>query len=100
MPTRSFLFDKRGGKNRMLGNRQRQETSSDNTSYPLTIRLMDEAAPNVGKTRLSISEAANHAQVNRTYFYQKYITPGLIVPHVDERGKKYIELGELIFAVG
>jgi hypothetical protein len=34
---------------------------SDNILYPLTIRLMDEAAPNVGKTRLSISEAANHA---------------------------------------
>jgi hypothetical protein len=36
---------------------------------------MGEDAPNVGKTRLTITEAATFAKVNRTYFYEKYITP-------------------------
>lgn len=61
---------------------------------------MDEEAPNVGKTRLTITEAALHAWLNRTYFYQKYITPWLITPKVDERWKKYIELDELILVTG
>lgn len=68
--------------------------------YPLTIQPMDEAAPNVGKTRLSISEAASYACVNRSYFYEKYLDTKLIVPHVNERGRKYIELAELIEATG
>lgn len=61
---------------------------------------MDDEAPNVGKTRLSITQAAKYAWINRTYFYEKYITPKLVIPHIDERGRPYIELSELIFAIG
>lgn len=58
---------------------------------------MDNTTPQTTwKTQLSITEAASLAGVNRTYFYEKFINPGLITVHKDHRGKKYIELVELL----
>ena len=62
---------------------------------------MDEIAQQqTGKTRLSITEAASLASVNRTYFYEKFLHPKLIEVHKDERNKKYIELVELLRVTG
>lgn len=41
----------------------------------LTAHPMDDQTAQTGKARLSITEAADLAGINRTYFYQKYITP-------------------------
>lgn len=36
---------------------------------------MDEQQPHVGRSRLTITQAADLAGINRTYFYHKYVTP-------------------------
>lgn len=59
---------------------------------------MDVMIQNSANERLTITQAASLAACNRTYFYQKYITPWLIKTHIDERWKKYIRLSELLFA--
>lgn len=58
---------------------------------------MDNTTPQTTwKTQLTITEAASLAGVNRTYFYEKFINPGLITVHKDHRDKKFIELVELL----
>ncbi len=58
--------------------------------------MEDTTVQTAGKTQLSITEAASLAGLNRTYFYEKFINPGLITIHKDHRNKKYIELVELL----
>jgi hypothetical protein len=58
--------------------------------------MSESSSEETSKTRLSISKATSLADINRTYFYQKFINPGLITVHTDERNRKYIELGELL----
>lgn len=58
--------------------------------------MNDTTNPTTGKTQLTVTEAASLAGLNRTYFYEKFIHPGLITIHKDHRNKKYIELVELL----
>lgn len=47
-------------------------------------------------SKVSISEAARLAKISRTHFYRRYIQEGLVSVSIDDNGKRYIDVSELL----